>query len=328
MMPMLYFLVIIAIRYSGTDTYGIYEQLLKTLLEGRSNTLTEGLEPGFLFLSKLLLWVTGSEVLAVRGIGVVFIALLVAYLLRADRIELKLMFLYFVPVFLYQYSMNGIRAGLGLAVILLAWQEVRRGRWGWFVLLGMVSLMLHYSMALPLALLIVFGTQLKSSRLILVLGLMVAAVVVLITVRREYFESKLLLYTGFDSPQDFSGVSRLILVILVWLFFAASALSFGAKVRMFVGLVTLSLGFQALALFSYSGLRLLELMAFVAPLLMIREYDRRQIAPSKIFWVGLAIAGLLGAAFVYRNFLSDFDGQLTGTETPFLPYRTLFDYKP
>jgi hypothetical protein len=35
------------------------------------------------------------------------------------------------------------------------------------------------------------------------------------------------------------------------------------------------------------------------------------------------LVSFLGILFTYRNFLADYDGQVTGTETPFLPYRTL-----
>lgn len=319
---------IISVRYSGTDTYEIYELSFRDILSGRSSALTEGWEPGFVLLTKVLLWLTSSEVWAVRGIGVVFILLLLVYLLRADRTEIKFLSLYFIPVFVYQYGMNAIRAGLGIAFILLAWQALRRGRWYQFILLGMVSLTFHYSALVPLVLLYVSELKLTGRSVLhgtLLVGLTSGY---LLETRQEYFLSKTLLYLEFNSPSIFSGLSRLYLIILIWLFFAAYGLSVTTKIRSFVLVVALALGFQVLAFFSYSGLRLLDLMALVTPLVLVREYDRAGELPTKAFWMGLAVAGVLGAAFLYRNFLSDFDGKMTGTLTPFLPYRTIFDYKP
>jgi len=328
LIPLFYTGIITLVRYSGTDTYEIYELGFRGIWNAQDNIITEGWEPGFVFLAKTLLLLTSSEVWAVRSIGALFIFLLLFYLLRADRTEVKFLSLYFIPVFIYQYGMNAIRAGLGLVLILLAWQALRRGKWYHFALLGLAGLTFHYSMLLPLTLLLFFELKPKDWRVSLATVLTVSLAAFFLATRREYFLSKLALYLDYDSPTEFSGISRLGIILLMWLFFAASSLHVAAKIRTFVFLVALAFGFQVLASFSYAGLRFLELMAFVVPLVLIREYERAGKVPGKVFWLGLAVTGVLGAAFVYRNFLSDFDGQMTGTLTPFLPYRTIFDYKP
>jgi hypothetical protein len=78
-----------------------------------------------------------------------------------------------------------------------------------------------------------------------------------------------------------------------------------------------------LAFWSYAALRLVDLMLFLAPLVLVREYDMLGRSPPRFFRVGLALVSFLGILFTYRNFLADYDGQVTGTETPFLPYRIL-----
>lgn len=323
-----YLVTIIAIRYSGTDTYLIYEIILKDLLNNAPNELIQGLEPGFILLSEAFLWLTNSEVWTVRAIGVVFVTLLLIYLLRADRTELLLLFLYFIPVLVYQYGMNAIRAGLGLALMLLAWQALRRKRWWSFTFLSFISLLFHYSMTLVWAFLILFEISLRNWRVVAMAFILLTAVASLVVLRLDYFESKLLVYSNYDSPTELSGLSRLALVGLLWLSFAISDAPLRSKVKTFALLVLPATGFQLLATISYAGLRFLELFTFFVPLVLIREYDRNCKNPSKVFWLGMAVSGLLGAAFLYRNFLSDFDGQLTGTPTPFLPFRTIFDYKP
>lgn len=323
-----YLVTIIAIRYSGTDTYPIYEVVLQDLLNNAPNELIQGFEPGFILLSEAFLWLTNSEVWTVRSIGVIFVTLLLIYLFRADRTELLFLFLYFVPVLVYQYGMNAIRAGLGLALMLLAWQALRRNRLWQFAFLSLMGLLFHYSMALVLAFLMLFEFRPKNRRIVFLACISLIAVVFLLALRLDYFESKLLLYSNYEPPTELSGLSRLALVGLLWLSFAISDSSLRSKVKTFTMLVLPATGFQLLATISYAGLRFLELFTFFVPLVLIREYDRNCRNPSKVFWLGMAVSGLLGAAFLYRNFLSDFDGQLTGTPTPFLPFRTIFDYKP
>ncbi|WP_158539598.1 EpsG family protein [Meiothermus sp. QL-1] len=334
-LPILFIGLIIVFRYSGTDTYGIYENILKSILEGQESELLSGLEPGFVTLSKISLWITGSEIWALRFIGLIFILLVLGFIVRADKLEIKFAFLYFIPLLIYQYGMNAVRAGLALALTLLAWQALRRGNWALFGFLGTVSLLFHYSIALVLGL-ILLGEILRASpklpRLIVILLGFTTITSLLLLTRWDYFESKITLYSDYESPYAYSGLSRTGIILLIWVLFLIAVVNktkttFTPVIRTFTLVVLPSLIFQGLALVSYAGLRLLELMTFVVPLVLIRELDHTKKA-GKTFWVGLALAGLIGAGFVYRSFLVDYNGQLTGTLTPFLPYRTIFDYKP
>jgi hypothetical protein len=325
---LLFCTAIISIRYSGTDTYGIYELTLDALKEGWKSDLITGWEPGFLLISKLLLSITDSPVLALRFIGIFFVGLLFAFFSRADRNELLYLSLWFFPVLVYQYGMNAVRAGLAMAVLLLAWQASRRGNHRAFLLWGLAALLFHYSALLPFLLLFLSGLSVSRVRTLILLVIALAFAAVLVASRQEYFLAKIALYSDYESPFSFSGLSRLILVTLVWMGVVLSPLGVGPKVRATALFLLPTLLFQGLAFFSYAGLRLLELMSFVAPLMAISEFDRARRPPGRTFWLILGIGGLLGAGFVYRNFLTDYDGQLTGTLTPFLPYRTIFDYRP
>lgn len=324
---LLFYTIIILIRYSGTDTYGIYELALDALREGGED-LPAGWEPGFLIISKFLLSITNSAVLTLRFIGVFFVGLLFAFFSRADRNELLYLSLWFFPVLVYQYGMNAVRAGLAMAVLLLAWQASRRGNRRAFLLWGLAALLFHYSALLPFLLLFLSGFSISRVRTLILLVLALAFAAVLVASRQEYFLAKIALYSDYESPFSFSGLSRLILVTLVWMGVVLSPLGVGPKVRATALLLLPTLLFQGFAFFSYAGLRLLEWMTFVAPLMAIGEFDRARRPPGRTFWLILGIGGLLGAGFVYRNFLTDYDGQLTGTLTPFLPYRTIFDYRP
>jgi hypothetical protein len=117
--------LVVVLRYSGTDTYGVYEVALwHTFRTG----LPTGFEAGSDALFRFLLGLTGSPVWAVRGVGVFFGLLLALFLWRSDSLERRFFFLLYVPAFFFPYGMNALRAGLALALLLLAWQEMRRGR--------------------------------------------------------------------------------------------------------------------------------------------------------------------------------------------------------
>ncbi len=324
----LFFAVVIGIRYSGTDTYGIYELSLGTLSDGLKSNVLAGWEPGFLILSKLLLFITHSPMLTLRFVGIFFMGLLFVFFLKADRNEILFLSLWFFPVLVYQYGMNAVRAGLAMAILLLAWQALRRGSLSAFLGWGLVAFLFHYSALLPFLLLFLSRLSLSRMRTLVFLVLALVFVAILVVSRQEYFLAKLALYSNYKSPFSFSGLSRLILVTLVWLSVVLSPLGVGPKIKATVLFLLPTLLFQGFALFSYAGLRLLEWMSFVAPLMAINEFDRARRPPGSMFWLMLGIGGLLGAGFMYRNFLTDYGGKLTGTLTPFLPYRTIFDYRP
>jgi hypothetical protein len=82
--------LIVVLRYSGTDTYGVYEVALwHTFRTG----LPTGFEAGFDALFRSLLGLTGSPVWAVKGVGVLFGFLLALFLSRSDPLERRFFFL-------------------------------------------------------------------------------------------------------------------------------------------------------------------------------------------------------------------------------------------
>ncbi|BDG18486.1 hypothetical protein TthSNM11_06890 [Thermus thermophilus] len=103
---------------------------------------------------------------------------------------------------------------------------------------------------------------------------------------------------------------------------------FKTKLRAWAVIFGLGVFFQGLAFVSYAGLRFLDLVAFTTPLVLLREFDHAKKRPGRSFWWGVGVAGIIGAVFFLRNALADYNGQLTGTLTPFLPYRTVFDPWP
>ncbi|MEM2144149.1 MAG: EpsG family protein [Candidatus Jordarchaeaceae archaeon] len=268
LLPFLLIGAIIVLRNSGTDTHA-YEAWIKSL-EDRLDAFL--LEPGFILTAQFFLWLTGSEVWALRGIGVLFMFLLFVYWLRSDRDELNLFILYLVPVFVYPYGMNAVRAGLGLSLLLLGWQYLRRNKKGHFIILALISVMFHYSMLLPASLLALSELKMKAWRQILMVSLFILAATALVFSQQNYLSAKLELYSSSESPSSASGLSRIVMLIILLLGFSLGALSFKTKLRAWAVIFGLGAFFQGLAFVSYAGLRFLELLVFATPLVLLREF--------------------------------------------------------
>jgi hypothetical protein len=321
-LPLVYVGIVIVLRDSGTDVR-TYEQVLRGLLHEGSSAWIRGWEPLFFLLAKLGLWVFGSEVEALRFIGGFYVLVLAFVLIRADNKELLIFHLHYLPLFVYSYGMNGVRAALATAVFLLAWQSLRRGyKWSFF-LLSLASFLFHYSAAVVFLLSYGNEARFKVWRNFLPLLLVFAVVFGSVFVYLDYFEAKLALYSSSEAPSPFFGLARTVLVVLLWVCFVGGKVPFKAKIKSFIFVVLPTIILQILTFWSYAAVRLVDLMLFLAPLVLVREYDMLGRSPPRLFWVGLALVGFLGILFTYRNFLSDYDGQVTGTETPFLPYRIL-----
>ncbi len=332
--PLSYFLVLFVIRNSGTDTHDIYELALRSILLNQPYEYVLGWEPGFVLMSKALLLFTHSEVWAVRAISVVFIFILVVFLLRASYLELKVLWFYFIPAFIYQLGMNTLRVGIAEAIFLLAWQASRRNNKWQFVLLSGATVLFHYSMMFIVGLfwmleffvlpLISQRRENKLPRALVFLALAFLAAIVF-WYRQEYLLAKIDLYSDYQSPAPYSGLAKTSGVALMFLFLLPSrGLPPNLKL-VALTLVVLTFAFQFFAFYTYAALRFLDLLAFAAPLLLLRLFDSTKILPPPVFWLGILVTGFLLGGLLYRNFLTDYDGQLTGFSTPFLPFRTIFD---
>lgn len=324
LLPLLLISAIIIFRDSGTDTYS-YEDWIRSLKNGFNPI---ALEPGFVLTTKLFLWLTDSEVWALRSIGALFMFFLSLYWLRSDKHELGLLTLYLIPAFVYSYGMNVVRAGLGLALLLLAWQCLRRNKKGCFLVLALTSITFHYSMILPALLLAVPELKVKTWRQLLLLSFLILAALALAFLQQDYLLAKLELYSSSESPSSASGLSRIVMLTILLLGFSLETLPFKTKLRAWAAIFGLGVFFQGLTFVSYAGLRFLDLVVFATPLVLLREFDHAKKRPGRSFWWGVGVAGILGAVFFLRNALADYNGQLTGTLTPFLPYRTVFDPWP
>lgn len=297
----------------GVDTVN-YETMLRDLA---GDYAWDGREPGFIALGWILVRVMPTEEVAVRAIGIVFFSLLALFVAKSERNERFLLLAYVLPAFAYHYSMNALRIGIGSAILLLAVQQSRRRRGVLALSLGMGAILFHYSLAASV--LIIGATQRRWFRKTSLLALLSVGVGVgLIVLAMEFYVAeKVLLYTEARAPGELSGLSKVAPVVLLLIGVGLGRLRVNEKAKLMVVCGGSCVVGWIIARYSYAGLRLLDLVSFVAPLSILASYSRIGRSFDASLKAMVLIAGLLSAGLVYRGFLETRDEGLS----PFLPYR-------
>jgi hypothetical protein len=223
--------------------------------------------------------------------------------------------------------MNGLRIGLGAAIMILAWQSLRRNTRSLFFVVSGLAVFVHYSAVLVFGLLWLFEVNWQSRRGGFWLG--IAGILLLSTIvvvlRQDYFTAKLELYMDYSSPSLLSGASKFIIAVVLFGGFIFSEIRRSIKFRVITAFLLSILLAQIIAYYSFAGLRIADLLLFTLPLVQIRSHDHCNCQISNRYQNALIFSGFIGVLFVYRNFLDDFGGKLTGSNSPFLPYRIIED---
>lgn len=310
----LFFILIISFFRGlvGTDTYA-YEIIMERLSDGFS---LAGMEPGFVFVSWLLLQVTNSAPLTVRLIGCLVFCALFFYLHRSDKNEKFLLASYILPAFIYQYSMNGLRVGFASMLLLLATQQFRRIKTISGYTLAATSLTFHYSALVSLILIWASKVNWVKASNILIVPIAMLLVLVFFYANEDYFFHKFVSYQDFDSPNSFSGVGKMLALLVIFFGVLVSNLPTADKAKLlFLGVGSM-LVFWLISMFSYAGLRFLDLLSFSFPLCVLTAFSNRGLELGKLAKLSFFIAGLIAAGMSYRNFLYE---EGIGP-SPFLPY--------
>ncbi len=302
------------LRYSGTDTYNVYEAVLRrTFLMG----LPTGFEAGsdaLYALFRLLLGLTGSPVWAVRGLGALFCLLLAVFLWRSDSLERRFFFLLYVPAFFFLHGMMTLRTGLALALLLLAWQEMRRGKAVPALGLAALAPLFHTSALLVMGLLAVGEFWRWGRRGLWALGFLALLGLVLVGFDAERLVNKVHFYLGpGEEARNFltltpqaPGGSRTLMVGLILGGLLLTPISLRKKLLAVALLGGATALFQGLAYVTgFGGVRLLELAAFTAPLVVLRLTEGLGEKEFHELTLALVLAGGLGGAFNQKNFWED-----------------------
>ena len=297
---------------TGTDTAN-YELMLSKL---SLDTIWGTVEPGFAFVGLFLTEMLGSAEAGVRAVSVLFFVLVTLYYFRADKNEEFVLLAYLAPAYFYIYSMNGLRIGIASIVLLLAVQTLRRG----YVLKSgatmLIAVLFHYTILFSIGYLLINFFKGARLKYVFLLGLLV---LLLFHFASENIFFRLSSYSDFESPNSLSGLSKIIVILL--LVFSAQFSSLPSPLRIRIVLSTILFTSFAIAAtaFSYVGLRFLDLIAFVIPIaiLMIHSESEQLFNwKTKLFFL---LSGFASAAAVYRGFLIE-AGQ---GRSPFMPYEVI-----
>tara|TARA_R110002074_G_scaffold145034_1_gene293362 strand:- start:220482 stop:221519 length:1038 start_codon:yes stop_codon:yes gene_type:complete len=297
---------------TGTDTAN-YELIFENLfLENFSSVV----EPAFGLLGFFLTELLGSAQLGVRAVSVLFYILVGFYYYRSDRNEAFVLLAYLAPAFFYIYSMNGLRIGIASILLLLAVQSLRRGCASKSGVTALVSVLCHYTIVFSIAYIAI--NHLKNIKWKYLLFLGVTSLVVFY-VAQEHILLKINLYLDFESPNPLSGLSKVIVVIILisGVMFSNLPSSMRNKI-IFLTILFTGLAFTV-ASYSYAGLRILDLISFaLAIIILMAHFEVKQLLNWKIK-LSFILAGFTSAAFLYRGFLIE-AGQ---GKSPFLPYKMI-----
>ena len=311
-LALVYFLFLAVMRGSvGTDTEN-YESIVGLFQQGFQFS---GVEPGFVGVSWILFQITDSPFLVMRIISFLVVAMALLFIWKSDDNERFAMLSYFIPAFIYSYSMNAVRIGFASMAILLAFQMVRAQSKSRFAYL-FSAVMFHYSSLFSIVYIWLTSTDLINKRSLTFALFATMLVPVLLYINIDYFNVKLLSYQGAESPNILSGLSKVVvcLVFLGGLFF--SGLQWGDKSKScFMGLGGIVL-FWLLSSVSYAGLRFLDLMSFALPVSILILHGKSKQAFNLPLKMSFVCAGLLSAFSLYRNFTFEY-GQ---GGAPFMPY--------
>lgn len=296
----------------GTDT-ATYITEVSLKLDGEDRPLGE-FEPGFEFVVGILggiLHNARAVVLMVAAINAILFYVSLkkwgGYRLIGAAI--------LVPGFFFDYTMNGLRAGMALPLCILAyvsWED-RRALRG--VLWAALAVSVQMTSIVFLGLLLAYKLPFRFSWRGVGFGLLMLAGcgALFATVFSERILAKVGLYEFAASPSALSGLAPLLIgVVLALPFFDdVRSRAFRASLK----LIALQFVFFELATLTYAGLRFQLLCLFAQALVVQREFAPRRYSRSVLAACSILFF-VLCMSWKMRNFG---DEQGIG-ESPYLPY--------
>ena len=295
----------------GTDT-ATYISLVSLVMSDAQIAI----EPGFLAFIKLASLLTNNPSTVVNLFSAMFFAVMLLFMFRATKLELIYLFSYFAPQYFLLYSMNGIRIGLASAFFLLFFQGWTRGNKLQAILVGAVAISFHFSILLAFVLFF-FGRSSRSSHRSLSGQLIVIALLSIGSMAlNDYLISQFDRYSGSRTFSEAAGLSIFIKSFVFLVFAGATPLPQKKRLRATIIAAFAVIFSMGVTQFTYAGLRLLDIVAWMLPLLYMGSLDPNQRI-GKRFVLGLLLVGMLGGAATTRNIFSSVDEGAS----PFIPYK-------
>jgi len=298
----------------GTDTVA-YEKLVF------DSERMAGIEPGFWLLISILKGVIPDPVFVIRGLAFIFTILIWWFIWKADDDELFFIMSFIFPLFFYAFSMNVLRMGLASAIFLIALQLDRRDQKHKAILMAFVSVLFHYSMIFTILYMWLSNEQIVGKYKIYGIFFIIVIVLIFMALNEIYFVIKIQNYAVTEPPGMLSGLSRVILCVILLIGIWFSSLPRVEVYRLLLWTLLFMGIFWGITRISYAGLRMLDLLVFSLSIAIMRSYNRAAKPVDRSVKLSWLLAGLIGAVGVYRNMLQE----TFWSSSPWLPYHTVFD---
>jgi hypothetical protein len=274
------------------------------------------LEPGYVILVRLLACFTGDPRIVVNIISLLA-AILFFVMLYVWEDGHCLVSLMLIPVFYFDFTMNGLRMGLAFPLAVIAILFLERKRFALFYILAIVAISIQMTVVLLLPMLILATRGVK-------LSLRGALYTILIGLTMFYptfyfFKTRIIekmaAYALFSSPTSLSGLGPLILSCFAALF----AIWISEKRHRYLGLAFLliQVAFYGVTTFTYAGIRFQQ-MALFAQLLSLSYWAIRPITKKQLAIIVLFCCVAMG--WKTRNFIVT-----SGEPSAFLPYHFMWE---
>jgi hypothetical protein len=314
--------------YVGTDTYTYHIIYLDSLLEGWKMMFTQ-FEPLFVIAIKMCGFISNSPF-----VFIVLISLIQGYLLMKIVKECNWpmgFMLIYTSMFYLNFEFNILRAGMAILLFGLASLEANRRKSSVFYVLGIASVLTHYSLAIAF-LPMVIAREKGFAGKIISMGCVLCGVWVAYSVlaNNSVMVDKLILYVTFvgagDSIVSAMGIALRILLYLLILICVIRRDNWMTKILVFSAWIVLRL-----ATIKYMAVDRIEVIVNFIFILSAMEIsvDGWRKRYRNILIIAIAGLSLLGN---FKGLTSAEDSASRGQildenhlKSPFLPYRFIWE---
>jgi hypothetical protein len=299
----------------GVDTIN-YEFIVKIIRSSGSLLITE---PGFAIIVRVLSNLFDSDMVVVRMLTLVYVALTIIYFMKADKNEKYFLISYMIPAFYFIFSMNTTRIGLAAMIFILCVQHANKLKGEHKLWTPFISIFFHYSMLFSgfYRLASIVRWRLKHS---IFAALILLCFAYLIFLNTGYFLQKWIEGEGIQSPSRYSGLSQMLISSLLLVGLLQSKVPKQRKIQLIVISSGLMILFYYVSQFSYNGLRALQLISLVLPIIILNFYQNYNLRFGLSVRICLFFSGLISFAAFFRNIYIDNGIGVA----PFLPYKSVF----
>lgn len=272
----------------GTDT-SAYDLIFYNLFSGHNDSSIQ--DPLFLLYAKLLSILNFTPEFATRFLSILIFILFFSYLSKSNERELIFLACILCAGFSINFSMNILRAGAACLFFLVYTQSKSKISMTLFFLLAISS---QISIIISFLFFWLFKYEVNFKKIILISIL----IILLFIYKFDFLLGKFLLYSNYNSPSNFSGLTRLPLFLI--LCFMSRRLK-NKKFMLFTIFSMLSCLY--LIQYSYAFLRIIDLILISAYATYIQLANKENIKIRQEERILFILSGIMIAFASLRNIL-------------------------